>query len=76
MFFKELPGFFIFEFYPTNSLPLLSHIPVELGIAKLRDCGIAELGSSVDARVSSSRDVGFGFTRFRICAIPQLRNFS
>jgi hypothetical protein len=42
MFFKELPGFCIFEFYPTNSLPLLSHIPVEeLGIAKLRDCGIA-----------------------------------
>ena len=38
MFFKELPGFFTFEFYPTNSLPLLSHIPVEeLGIAELRD---------------------------------------
>ena len=29
MFFQELPGFSIVEFYPTNSLPLLSHIPVE-----------------------------------------------
>lgn len=39
MFFQELPGLSKFKFYPTNSLPLLSHIPVE----ELRDCGIAEL---------------------------------
>ena len=29
MFFQELPGLSKFKFYPTNSLPLLSHIPVE-----------------------------------------------
>ena len=29
MFFQELPGVSIFELYPSNSLPLLSHIPVE-----------------------------------------------
>jgi hypothetical protein len=29
MFFQELPGFFNSEFYPANSLPLLSHTPVE-----------------------------------------------
>ena len=55
MFFKELPGFFTFEFYPTNSLPLLSHIPVEeLGIAELRDCGIAR---AVGALRSSNEEL-------------------
>lgn len=39
MFFQELPGLSKFKFYPTNSLPLLSHIPVE----ELRNCAIAEL---------------------------------
>jgi len=41
MFFQELPGFSKFKFYSTNSLALLSHIPVERRIAELRDCGIA-----------------------------------
>ena len=29
MFFQELSGLYKFELYPTNSLLLLSHIPVE-----------------------------------------------
>ena len=36
MFFQELPGPYKFELYPTNSLPLLSHIPVERRIALRR----------------------------------------
>jgi len=36
MFFQELPGVFKFELYPTNSLPLLSHIPVERRIFNTR----------------------------------------
>ena len=36
MFFQELPGFYKSKFYSTNSLLLLSHIPVERKVSKLR----------------------------------------
>ena len=64
MFFQELPGLSKFKFYSTNSLPLLSHTPVERRIA---NCAIAELRdlSTGDHR---SEDVSRGLE------ISQLRN--
>jgi hypothetical protein len=63
MFFQELPGFFKSEFYPTNSLPLLSHIPVE---RKGKSVFVKRVFSEVSASTNRVRHCAVGQSRIRL----------
>jgi len=62
MFFQELPGFSKFELYPTNSLPRLSHIPVE------------RRNEFLNAEIRVLGEVSVCTNKVRNCAVRQLRN--
>jgi hypothetical protein len=67
MFFQELPGLSKFKFYPINSLPLLSHIPVE----ELRNCAIARLRDFADSILPSIKEREWRFYGISQFAISQ-----